>query len=218
MPLLDVVIRIVSAMILGGLIGLERETRDRTAGFRTHILVAIGASVFTLASSYGDDSTSFDSHRITAQVVSGIGFLGAGAIIRHGVTVRGLTTAAGLWAAAAVGITCGQGFYSAALVTTALVLVSLYGLRFIEDRIIYRHVGPSVGVRVHFRRPGYTPLTVLLSALDQAHVAVKEVAVVKGADDTDTLRFRLQLPRSMTRVALTEIITSLDEVESVNLD
>ena len=126
--------------VLGGLIGLEREIREHSAGFRTHILVAVGAAAFTLASSYGLEGTDHDPNRISAQVVTGIGFLGAGAIIRYGVTVRGLTTAASLWAVAAVGLTVGQGFYSAALVTTAVVIVSLYVLGLIEKRILYKRV------------------------------------------------------------------------------
>ena len=140
MSLLDVVIRILLALVLGGLIGLEREIREHSAGFRTHILVAVGAAVFTLASSYGLEGTDHDPNRISAQVVTGIGFLGAGAIVRYGVTVRGLTTAASLWAVAAVGLTVGQGFYSAALVTTVTVIVSLYVLGLIEKRILYKRV------------------------------------------------------------------------------
>src|SRR3990172_1645120 len=151
MPLLDVFIRIVIATVLGGLIGIEREIREHTAGFRTHILVSVGAAAFTLASSYGIEGSSFDPNRISAQIVSGIGFLGAGAIIRYGVSVRGLTTAASLWAVAAVGLTVGQGFYSAALITTALVIISLYLLQLVEERLLYPHTGGPVGVQVRFR-------------------------------------------------------------------
>ncbi|MBC7293811.1 MAG: MgtC/SapB family protein, partial [Thermoleophilia bacterium] len=140
----DVVIRILLATVLGGLIGIEREIREHTAGFRTHILVSVGAAAFTLASSYGLAGTGFDPNRISAQIVSGIGFLGAGAIIRHGVSVRGLTTAASLWAVAAVGLTVGQGYYAVALATTAVVIISLYVLRLLEDRFLYPHVGAQV--------------------------------------------------------------------------
>ena len=218
MSLLDVVIRILLALVLGGLIGLEREIREHSAGFRTHILVAVGAAVFTLASSYGLEGTDHDPNRISAQVVTGIGFLGAGAIVRYGVTVRGLTTAASLWAVAAVGLTVGQGFYSAAVVTTAIVIVSLYVLGLIEKRILYKHVATAVGVKVHFRSSGYTPLTLLLSALEQAHVTVKEMAVVPGEDDTDTLHLRVSLPRTVSPPELLRIVSSLKEVKSASLD
>jgi putative Mg2+ transporter-C (MgtC) family protein len=218
MPLLDVVIRILLALFLGGLIGLEREIREHSAGFRTHILVAVGAAVFTLASSYGLEGTDHDPNRISAQVVTGIGFLGAGAIIRYGVTVRGLTTAASLWAVAAVGLTVGQGFYSAALVTTATVIVSLYVLGLIEKRVLYKRVGTAVGVKVHFRSGGYTPLTLLLSALENAHVTVKEMAVVPGEEDAETLHLRVSLPRTLNPPDLLRIMSSLKEVESATLD
>ncbi len=218
MSLLDVVIRILLALVLGGLIGLEREIREHSAGFRTHILVAVGAAAFTLASSYGLEGTDHDPNRISAQVVTGIGFLGAGAIVRYGVTVRGLTTAASLWAVAAVGLTVGQGFYSAALVTTVTVIVSLYVLGLIEKRILYKRVATAAGVKVRFRSGGYTPLTVLLSALEQAHVTVKEMAVVPGENDADTLHLRVSLPRTVSPPDLLRIVSSLTEVESAGLD
>ncbi len=218
MTLVDVIIRVVLALVLGGLIGIEREIREHTAGFRTHILVSVGACVFTIASYYGVSGTDYDPHRIAAQVVSGIGFLGAGAIIRYGVTVRGLTTAASLWAVAAIGLTCGQGFYSAAAVTTAVVIASLYLLGIIERRLLYKSLGTPIGVRVRFRTGGYTPLTVLLSALDNSHVKVKEMATVPGENDADTLHLRLTLPRTLDQTALLRILAGLKEVESVTID
>ena len=99
MPVLEPFIRILIAAILGGLIGIEREIREHTAGFRTHILVSVGSAAFTLASSYGIQGTSFDPNRISAQVVTGIGFLGAGGIMKDGLSISGLTTAASIWAA-----------------------------------------------------------------------------------------------------------------------
>jgi putative Mg2+ transporter-C (MgtC) family protein len=218
MSLLEVVIRILLALVLGGLIGLEREIHEHAAGFRTHILVAVGAAAFTLASSFGLEGTNHDPNRISAQVVTGIGFLGAGAIVRYGVTVRGLTTASSLWAVAAVGLTVGQGFYSAAVVTTVVVIVSLSILGLIEDRLLYKRVSTAVGLKVQFRSQGYTPLTVLLSALEQAHVSVKEMAVVPGDDDTTTLHLRLSLPRTVNQPSLLRIVTSLKEVQSATVD
>lgn len=218
MPIIDVVIRILLAAVLGGLIGIEREIREHTAGFRTHILVAVGAAAFTMASSYGLEGTDFDPNRISAQVVTGIGFLGAGAIIRYGVSVRGLTTAASLWTVAAVGLLAAQGFYSAALITTAVVILSLYALRLIEDRILYPRLGQALGVRVHFRSSGYTPFAQLLGMLHNAHVIVKEMAVVPGEDDTNTIHLFLKLPRGLDRVKLTALIAELEEVRSVTVD
>jgi len=218
MSTLDVFLRILIAAVLGGVIGIEREIREHTAGFRTHILVSLGAAAFTLASSYGLEGTSFDPNRISAQVVTGIGFLGAGAIIRYGATVRGLTTAASLWAVAAVGLLTAQGFYSAALITTALVIVSLYLLRLIEDRVIYRLVAHSVGVTVQFCSAGYAPLARLVAALQAAHVVVKEMAVDPGEDTGDVIHLGLKLPRRLSTAELAALIADLDEVRSVTLD
>jgi putative Mg2+ transporter-C (MgtC) family protein len=134
--------RILLAAALGGLVGFEREFRDQPAGFRTHILVSLGAALFTMAGAYGASGfvgtggVSFDPTRIAAQVVTGIGFLGAGAILRYGVTVRGLTTAAALWVTAAVGVAVGLGYYSGALITSVATVVSLFGLKQLETSVI----------------------------------------------------------------------------------
>jgi putative Mg2+ transporter-C (MgtC) family protein len=133
----DVAVRLAVAAVLGGAIGAERELRDREAGFRTHLLVSVGAALFTLVSAYAWTDWAFstrtglvfDPTRIAAQIVTGIGFLGAGAIIRQGLTIRGLTTAATLWVVAAIGMAAGTGYYWAAIATTALVLVTLWPLR-----------------------------------------------------------------------------------------
>lgn len=214
----DVVIRILLAVVLGGLIGIEREIREHTAGLRTHILVSVGAAAFTLASSYGAGGAGIDPNRISAQIVSGIGFLGAGAILRYGVTVRGLTTAASLWAVAAVGLTCGQGFYSVALITTGVAIVSLSLLRLVESRVLYKHVGALVLVRVHFHHPGYTPLTLLMAALENAHVEVEQMTVGPGEDDRHTLHLRLRLPRNLSPNKALNLIANLEEVQSVKLE
>ena len=134
-----VIIRLLVACILGGIIGFEREyTRHTPAGFRTHILVSLGAclimliSLFTLEA-YGD-KIDVDVTRIGAQVVSGIGFLGAGAIIRHGVSVRGLTTAASVWAVACIGLACGIGFYVGAVISTLLIWLVLMYLKIVKTK------------------------------------------------------------------------------------
>ncbi len=138
----QVIIRLIAAVVLGGFIGLEREIRKRSAGLRTHILVCIGATLIMLTSTYVfdiyKDIANVDPSRIAAGVIAGIGFLGAGAIIREGDTVRGLTTAATLWVVAAIGIAVGCGFYLAAFVTTVLVLIVLWLIRAIEGYLVKR--------------------------------------------------------------------------------
>jgi putative Mg2+ transporter-C (MgtC) family protein len=143
---LNIVLRLAVAVALGGAIGIERELRDREAGVRTHMLVALGSALFTLVSAYafhsflasGATVVRADPTRIAAQIVTGIGFLGAGAIIREGLSVRGLTTAATLWVVAAIGMACGAGWYWAAVVTTLLTLFALWPLRVLAYRMIER--------------------------------------------------------------------------------
>lgn len=130
---LDFLLRIFCAAILGGIIGLEREYRAKEAGFRTHFLVALGSALFMIVSAYGfsdamnNELQRWDVSRVAAQVVSGIGFIGAGTIIFRKAEniVSGLTTAAGLWVTAAMGLACGGGMYVLAIGSTVMVLLGL---------------------------------------------------------------------------------------------
>ena len=137
--MLNIAVRLLASCILGGIIGFEREaTHHRPAGFRTHILVSLGACLAMLVSQFASDSLkgdlTIDPTRIGAQVVSGIGFLGAGAIIRHGLSVKGLTTAASLWSVACVGLACGIGFYAGAVLATILIWAILMYLKNVKER------------------------------------------------------------------------------------
>ena len=125
-----IILRLVLSVVFGGLVGIEREVHGRAAGLRTHILVSLGSALFMITSllvgaSYGHLG-SVDPSRIAAGVVTGIGFLGAGAIIRFGISIRGLTTAASIWAVAAIGLAVGAGLYIAAGTATLLVVVVLF--------------------------------------------------------------------------------------------
>jgi putative Mg2+ transporter-C (MgtC) family protein len=133
------------AALLGGAVGLERELDEKAAGLRTHMLVSVGSALFTLVSAYGFHEfvtagglLRADPSRIAAQIVTGIGFLGAGVIFRQGLTVRGLTTAASLWLVAAVGMAAGAGFWSGAVVATLVGLVSLRPLEWAKERLLPR--------------------------------------------------------------------------------
>ena len=142
----DAVLRLSIAGALGGAVGFERELRDREAGIRTHLLVSMGSALFTIVSAYGfhkfliNNKTIVraDPTRIAAQIVTGIGFLGAGAIIRDGLSVRGLTTAATLWLVAGVGMACGAGYYWPAVAATVLTIVALGPLRIVAHRTVER--------------------------------------------------------------------------------
>lgn len=127
----EILLRLVLAVVLGGVVGYERETHNRPAGFRTHILVCVGATLIMLVSAYGfvgnlaSIGDGVDPSRIAAQVVTGVGFLGAGTIMRQGNIIRGLTTAASLWVVSGIGLAVGIGFYAGAIIATFMVLVSL---------------------------------------------------------------------------------------------
>ena len=198
----EVLLRVVLAGILGGAIGAEREIREREAGLRTHMLVSIGAALFTLVSAYGfsdfhfsnASGITYDPTRIAAQVVTGIGFLGAGAIIRQGLSVRGLTTAASLWVVAAIGLATGSGYYSAALITTVVVLVSLWPLRILAFRIFERVRPGELRLEVELQ-PSESP-SVLVDPLEKRGIAVRSFEV---EDARDRRRVVLELRASGIR-------------------
>jgi putative Mg2+ transporter-C (MgtC) family protein len=142
----EALVRLSFACALGAIIGFERELRDREAGFRTHLLVSLGSALFTIVSAYGfheflvggGNIVRTDPSRIAAQIVTGIGFLGAGAIIREGLSVRGLTTAATLWLVAAIGMSAGAGYYDGAIIATLGALLTLGPLRIVAYRATRR--------------------------------------------------------------------------------
>lgn len=141
---LNICIRLISSVLLGFAIGLEREMANKYAGLRTNILVCVGACVFTILSIYafpmvsvtGDEYGTRDTARVAAQIVTGIGFIGGGTVLRHGATVFGLTTAATLWAVASIGMACGAGMFGVAIVTTILCIIVLVVIGFLEKHIL----------------------------------------------------------------------------------
>ena len=184
----EALLRLLLAAGLGGAIGLEREMRDHEAGFRTHLLVSLGSCAFTLISSYGWSDWTFsraqglvfDPTRVAAQIVTGIGFLGAGAIIVRGINVRGLTTAATLWVVAAIGMASGAGYYSGAVVATIVVLVSLWPLRILAHRLFERIRPGELRLEVELRA-NESP-SVLLESLETRGVAVRAFEVEDARD------------------------------------
>ncbi len=210
-------LRLALAAVLGGLIGVERELREREAGLRTHLLVSLGSALFTIVGAYGfheslDSGANVvraDPTRIAAQIVTGIGFLGAGAIIRQGLSVRGLTTAATLWVVAAVGLACGAGYYSAAVITTALVLLALYPLRVIAYRILVRF-RPEDGHLLVELHAGAAPGEII-DAVEATGARVDSVVVSQEGD-----RRRLELGLALPKNARSpELVLKLADVESV---
>lgn len=156
---LDLTMRILAAAAMGGLIGFEREWSNHAAGLRTHILVCIGAAAIMLLSIYGfgefavEPNVRMDPARLAAQVISGIGFLGAGAILRTGSTISGLTTAASIWVVAAIGLCVGAGFYYCAALATVMVFLSLFVLNKWERHLMRHRRNQEVIIKV-LDRPG----------------------------------------------------------------
>ena len=213
----EALLRLLIAAGLGGAVGLERELRDHEAGFRTHLIVSLGACVFTLVSAYAwtdwkfsnASGLVFDPTRIAAQIVTGIGFLGAGAIIVRGISVRGLTTAATLWVVAAIGMAAGTGYYVVAVGAAALVLVSLGPLKLVSSRLVSR-VRPEeaeLGIRL-------APEGEATRVLDAIEELGGEVSHVEFGDDR-TIDVVLRASRRSESARVAEKVNQLDDVEQV---
>ena len=175
--------RLVIAGILGGIIGVEREFRAKEAGVRTHFIVALGSALFMIISQFAFGDKAHDAARVAAQVVSGIGFIGAGVIIFQRNVVRGVTTAAGLWVAAAIGMACGDGMYAVALAASILTLLCLEMMHFVNQLVSEKVVDITL-----LTPPGYDVLQ-LPEELAKLHVNLESFAV-SGNKVRLSLRFR----------------------------
>jgi putative Mg2+ transporter-C (MgtC) family protein len=216
----EIALRLAIAAILTGAVGLEREWRERAAGLRTHVLVGTGSALFTLVSAYGfneflvggSNVVRADPSRVAAQIVTGIGFLGAGAILRQGLTIRGLTTAAGLWVTAAIGMSVGAGFYSAALITTGIVLFGLGPLRWAEGYIVARR---RTGGRLEVDLRPDQPIAPVLAILETRRATVHRIQLEESAEEGRELQMEVQLPASVSGRELVDHLSALDEVTAV---
>jgi putative Mg2+ transporter-C (MgtC) family protein len=221
----EVAIRLLVTAVLCGVIGFERELRDQSAGFRTHILLGLGAALFTLVSAYGfapftevalqSGGIQFDPTRIAAQIVTGIGFLGAGAIIRQGTDIRGLTTAASLWAAAAIGMAVGAGYYFGAVATTAVVIIALYALREVRNRLVARFTTDLGILEVAFSDTG-SGINEVTESLERRGLQIRSLGTeIEGGKAGYTIQVRIP-PRRSVQEALEEI-SGLPNVERVSI-
>ncbi len=214
-----VAVRMCLAVICGGIIGLERTFRSRPAGFRTHMLICLGASITTLTSQFLLVHMHYytDIARMGAQVVAGIGFIGAGTIIvtRHQ-RVKGLTTAAGLWTAAIVGLALGAGFYEGGLVTTALVLFTELFLSKIERLVLRNSPELSLYVRYEDSQAMERLLTFLRD--NQIKVLSMEITRPKGSENHKaTAIFLLRLNKKLSKKDLPERLGAVAGVASVEV-
>ena len=183
----DVILRLLVAGILGGLIGVEREMHHQPAGLRTHIILVLGAALamcisINLSMQFHTTASNGDPERLAAQVISGIGFLGAGAIFRFGAGVKGLTTASSLWTAAIVGLAVGAGYFLIGGVTTAIVLFALKGLDLVEKRLIRGRMTRTIVVR-GADRPGF--VDEVKSALTKFDIGLKSISLQKNLKNNE---------------------------------
>jgi putative Mg2+ transporter-C (MgtC) family protein len=187
---LDLALRLLLSAVFGAAIGFEREINGHPAGMRTHLLVSVGACLFTVLSIYGfgpsSQATPVDPSRIAAQVVTGIGFLGAGAILKDGLSIRGLTTAASLWATAAVGLAAGAGQPVLGTVGALIVIFSLWPLSRIEDRI---HGVQKRLLTIRLTLAAIEPLVDVFAAITSRRVEIIGVRTERTAGD----RFQVDL-------------------------
>ncbi|MBQ9086806.1 MAG: MgtC/SapB family protein [Clostridia bacterium] len=220
----DLLARLGIASLCGGLIGIERGRKHRAAGFRTHMLVCMGAALTMVLSTYLCvmlqsetwhlnplvDNMQTDVSRFGAQVINGIGFIGAGTIIVTGrQQVKGMTTAAGLWASACMGLSIGAGFYVAALIGCSLILITIVVFSRIEHLILSR----SRNINLYVEFDYIDDLSLILEKIKEKQIRIFDVEITKAKGNTlPGALFSLQLPKKQPH---TQVMTAIAEVESV---
>lgn len=212
---LVVLIRLLIAGILGGIIGFERESVSRPAGFRTHILVCVGAALVMITSQFIFERyrtlTNIDPARLGAQVISGIGFLGAGTIIREGASVKGLTTAASLWAVSCVGIAAGIGFYEGAIFAAAIIYITLIVLKRIEKHFAKKNRLSILCINAD-NLPGQ--IGVIGSILGKYNVTIKKIEFSGEENDKNILiKFLVKISGNNVKK---DIINELQAVKGIH--
>ncbi|ACD95044.1 MgtC/SapB family protein [Trichlorobacter lovleyi] len=220
---IQLLIRLLLATLLGGLIGLERELHGRPAGFRTHLMVALGAALYMGVSLHfyqvygalsGNLAVRVDPGRVAAQIVVGIGFLGAGAIIRENASVRGLTTAACLWVAAAIGTACGAGMLLIAVVVTAISLVSLLVLKRVEEGLS-RDIYQQVMVSSEYREGQSERIA---QAVRDCGSDLMESGIARDVEaGTVTFEFRVRVISGIATCKLVDVLSGIEGVKLVSL-
>jgi putative Mg2+ transporter-C (MgtC) family protein len=215
-----IVRRLLLSTLLGGLIGLERESKQHAAGLRTHILVSVGATLITMTSMYGFSevlgvygvASTRDPARVAAQIVSGIGFLGAGTILREGVTIKGLTTAASLWVVAGIGLAVGAGLDTAAATTAVIVIISLVVFNKFEKRFFFANQFYAY-LKLE-DKPG--KLGLVAGELGRHGVSIKRMELEPTSEEGYvTIEMDLSLPRYLDRTGFLQVLSVIDGVAVV---
>jgi putative Mg2+ transporter-C (MgtC) family protein len=221
MPNSEMLIRLIAAAALGSLIGFERERLLWAAGIRTHMLVCVGSCLIMIVSQYGfahiltEKNVVLDPSRIAAQVVSGIGFLGAGAILARGEIVKGLTTAASIWTVAAIGLAVGGGLYQAAGASTVIILIILAGIKPLEEA--YRSRNQSCQLKIEADNGSLTP-DLLRETLGLRTGQVKRFIVeARNPQGTEELSVLLSKVSSQDIAAFPQKLEELDGIRGVTV-
>lgn len=212
---IEIFLRIILSCLLGGLIGIERERGLRPAGFRTHILVCAGAALFTVVSMYGfanQDHITRDPARVAAQIVSGIGFLGAGTILHEGFSVKGLTTAASLWIVAGIGMACGTGMMSLAIFSTSTVLLVLVGFRKLESKYSFFHTYDKSVMQIIFNEKE-TSVQDFVHFLEDLGVVVKSISLQSSNEENQVL---LELKIGVSKGNVNNILSDINNHKAVS--
>lgn len=215
---LDIIIKLVVSVVLGGLVGWQREALDRPAGFRTHVLVCMGSTVYMLVSTSFMEWPRGDPARVASNVATGIGFLGAGTIIRHGNVIRGLTTAASVWTVAGIGLAVGLGgkYYLLAVVATLLVLATLSVFRKIEESVMAKRQYRLVVLQADDPK---ARLSALQQALAELEVSIKGVEIVPAeTGEQQELRATLRLPPKVGQEQVTGRLMAVKGITGIQWD
>ena len=208
-----VLVRLFFAMLCGGAIGIEREHKRRTAGFRTHILICLGAAMTTMVSQFlfREMNMYTDIGRLGAQVIAGIGFIGAGTII---VTkrrqVKGLTTAAGLWTCAIIGLCVGAGYYEAAVLATVIILLA----EIFFSRFEYWVLDSARNINIYVEYSGTDNLDSVIRTLKTYRVIILDLEITKSGQNSCAI-FQLQLPKKLSHDKLMTVVSTSDGIISV---
>lgn len=209
-------LRLFVSAVLGGFVGIERENKKRAAGLRTHVLVCLGSALVMVLSEYlffqYRGLTNIDPTRLGAQVISGIGFLGAGTIIKQGISVQGLTTAASLWAVACIGLATGSGFYIAAIIAAVIVFVTLRSLGKFEN-VLSANGTSNIEVFVRIEnKPG--KLGEVASFIGSMGTNITNVDIEEDSEEFLIVAFTLKLPKHQTK---TDMIIQLQTLNGVSV-
>jgi putative Mg2+ transporter-C (MgtC) family protein len=208
----EMALRLAVACVLGGAVGWEREKHDRPAGFRTHVLVCVGSATYMMVSVF---FTAGESARVAANVATGMGFLGAGTIIRHGSVVRGLTTAASLWTVAAVGLAVGWGGigYLLAILTTFASLLTLVLMSRIEKTLVGKRLYRFAVVRTSDAR---SRVPIIRRELMNLGVVIRTIEIAPTADqEFQELRLELRIPASDLQDRVTDLLVNVPGVRGI---